>query len=173
MATRRWRAARSGLCNAYVRPHAAAGGELFGIVIAIQQKTGGNLLNPRQPLHRAAFAQSWPRRSRRFDRKPKPPPCIIGALPVSSAGLVVPHPPDYHRCAVHRSPMGILILLGPRSSDVDRHLRHAKDDQLQILSRERPIQSRRHLTDPMNIAMLLLAAGACFRRDSHAVAAPR
>ena len=120
-----------------VRAHAVPGGELLrhrhpDPAEGRRQPVRG----ARQPFARAARPQEDEgARSRRCRMEAKASAGIIGALPIIVMVLVYLTSPSYIDAAVHRADRPRSILAAARLLDVDRHLRHAQDDQLRLLRR--------------------------------------
>ena len=133
----------------------------FGIVITIQQKAGGNLSEALGNLSRVLRdRKKMKAKIKAMSMEAKASAAIIGALPLAVAILVYLTSPDYiallwtHPTRPHHA--GRL-----RRLDVDRHLRHAQDDQLRLLRRShaRPPRSTSCTTRAF-LAMLFAAIAA-------------
>ena len=109
----------------------------FGIVIQIQQQAGGNLSEALGNLSRVLRdRKKMKAKVQALSMEAKASAAIIGALPFIVALPGLPVQPELHHAAVHDqhrpSHPGRL-----RHLDVDRHLRHAQDDEFRGLGAER------------------------------------
>ena len=76
----------------------------FGIVITIQQKSGGNLSEALGNLSQVLRdRKKMAARSRRCRWRPRRRPAIIGSLPLDRHAARLPHEPRLHLAAVDRT----------------------------------------------------------------------
>jgi hypothetical protein len=106
----------------------------FGIVIAIQQKSGGNLSEALGNLSKVLRdRKKMARKIQAMSMEAKLPPGIIGALPPIVMILVYLTTPDYISLLWTRSE-GPADAGGLRHLDVDRHHGDEENDQFRLLT---------------------------------------
>ena len=106
----------------------------FGIVISIQQKSGGNLSEALGNLSKVLRdRKKMAEKIQAMSMEAKASAGIIGSLPPIVMLLVYLSTPDYISL-LWTHPTGQLMLVGLRDLDVHRHLRDEENDQLRFLT---------------------------------------
>ena len=106
----------------------------FAIVIAIQQKSGGNLSEALGNLSKVLRDRKKMKgKIKAMSTEAKASAGIIGALPIVVMADRLSDEPGLHHAVVDRTSRPDHAG-GIRRVDVDRHLRHEKNDQFRLLS---------------------------------------
>ena len=109
----------------------------LGIVMAIQQKTGGNLAEALSNLSKVLRdRKKMKAKIKAVSQEAKASAAIIGSLPFFIMGAMTVLNPEYLN-PLFDTKIGNIMLVGCGAVDGDRRSGHAQDDQFRILSRER------------------------------------